>query len=123
MTSSVTGVGNLGSTLALMLAHMRHEVTGFDTNAAPMACLANCSGPSSSPSPRPGVSRLPQGGHYCGRPRLATDLAGLAVAESKVPHVGTPPSEATHDPNFSFPVSAGEALLPPLASKSRWAAV
>lgn len=131
MTSSVTGVGNLGSTLALKLAQMRHEVIGFDTDTAPMACRANCpmacwancSGPSYSPSPRPGLARLLQGGHDGGRPRLATDLAELAVAESKVPRLGTPLAEATHDPNFSFPVSAGEALLLPLASKLRRAAV
>ena len=123
MTSSVTGVGNLGSTLALKLAQMRHEVIGFDTDTAPMACWANCSGPSYSPSPRPGLARLLQGGHDGGRPRLATDLAELAVAESKVPRLGTPLAEATHDPNFSFPVSAGEALLLPLASKLRRAAV
>jgi UDP-N-acetyl-D-mannosaminuronate dehydrogenase len=123
MTSSVTGLGNLGSTLALKLAQMRHEVIGFDTDAAPMACWANCSGPSYSPSPRPGLARLLQGGHDGARPRFATDLAELAVAESKAPRVGTPLSEATHDPHLWFPVSANEALLPPLASKLRRAAV
>ena len=123
MTSSVTGVGNPGSTIALMLAQLRHEVTGFDTDAAPMACLTNCSGPSYSPSPRPGLPRLLQGGHGGARRRFATDLAELAAAESKAPRVRTPLAEATHDPHLSFPVSAGETLLPPLASKLRRGAV
>lgn len=123
MTNSVTGVGNLGSTLALTLAQMRHEVFGFDTDAALMACLANCSGTTYSPSPGPGVARQLQGGHDGGRPRIPGDLAELAEAESEVPRVGTPQSEATHDPKFSLPVSGDEALLPPLGSKSRRVAV
>jgi UDPglucose 6-dehydrogenase len=123
MTNSVAGVGNLGATVAPTLAQMRHEVIGFDADAAPMAWLANCSDPSYSPSYGPGVARLLQGGHDGGRPRFATDLAELAEAKSQVPRVGTPQSEATRDPNFSLPVSADAALLMPLASKSRRAAV
>lgn len=123
MTNAVAGVGNLGPELAPTLAQMLHEDIGFDADAAPMACRANCSGPFYSPSHGPGVATQLQGAHDGGRPRFATDLTELAQAESQVPRAGTPPSEATHDPNFSFPVSADEALRLPLASKSRQAAV
>ena len=123
MTLSVTGVVNLDPALAPTLAQMLHEDIGFDADAAPMDCRANCSGPSYSPSHGPGVPTQVHGGHDGGRPRFATDLAELAQAQTQGPRVGTPPSEATHDPNFSFPVSADEALRLPLASKSRRAAV
>lgn len=121
MTISVTGARNPGPALVLRLAQMRHEVGGFDTEAAPRACLANCPVPSYSPGPD--IAGPLRGWHNGGQPLFATNLAEPAVAQSRVPFIGTPQSEVAHEPNSSVPVRADEPLLPPHASQSRREAI
>lgn len=119
MTFLVAGAGSPGSGLALTLSHIRQVEIGLPTNSVRIAGLDSCSGP----SPEPGSTNLLHGVRGGGRPPFAANPAAMAVAEARVPRMGTPQSTAAHEPGSPSRPTAVQATLPYFASPTTRTAV
>ncbi|NCT90555.1 UDP-glucose/GDP-mannose dehydrogenase family protein [Cellulomonas sp. APG4] len=111
MQVSVIGCGYLGAVHAACMAHLGHEVTAVDVDAAKVATLAA----GRAPFFEPGLDELLAEVAPTGRLRFGTDPAAVAGARVHFLCVGTPQRAGDYAADLTYVDDAVAALLPHLA--------
>ncbi len=112
MRLSVIGCGYLGAVHAAAMAHIGHDVTGIDVDAAKIEVLSR----GDAPFFEPRLAELVRAGIAAGNLRFTTDISQVRGAAVHFVGVGTPQRADGHAADLTYVDAAFEALLPHLSS-------
>ncbi len=112
MRLSVIGCGYLGAVHAAAMAHIGHDVTGIDVDAAKIEVLSR----GDAPFFEPRLAEMVRAGIAAGNLRFTTDISQVRGAAVHFVGVGTPQRADGHAADLTYVDAAFEALLPHLSS-------
>lgn len=108
MKLSVIGCGYLGAVHAACMAHLGHEVLGYDIDESKIAALAK----GQAPFYEPGLPELLEQGIAFNRLRFTTDPSSINEATVHFICVGTPQSTDSNAADLTYVHAAVDLLLP-----------